>query len=65
MKRIQLAALSVLALGAALLAGRPVAAGAAPGPAKPQPRWALTWDAALAEAKERNVPIYVTFHQDG
>jgi hypothetical protein len=32
---------------------------------RPEPRWALTWEAALAEAKERNVPIYFADHQDG
>jgi hypothetical protein len=32
---------------------------------RPEPRWASSWEAALAEAKERNVPIIVSFHQDG
>ena len=27
-------------------------------------RWAHSWDEALAEAKERNVPINVAFHKD-
>jgi hypothetical protein len=53
-----------LALGAAILASGAASAGGAP-QAKPEPRWALTWDAAMAEAKERNVPIYIAFHQDG
>lgn len=32
---------------------------------KPDPQWALSWEAALAEAKDRNVPIFFTSHQDG
>ncbi|NUN48571.1 MAG: hypothetical protein HUU15_07065 [Candidatus Brocadiae bacterium] len=27
-------------------------------------RWASSWEEALAEAKERNVPIQVAFHKD-
>ncbi len=27
-------------------------------------RWAHSWDEAVAEAKERNVPIHVAFHKD-
>jgi hypothetical protein len=27
-------------------------------------RWAHSWEEALAEAKERNVPIHVAFHKD-
>ena len=64
MKRHRIFLAAALALGAAVLAGAPVVAGG-PQPPKPEPRWALTWDAALAEAKERNVPIFVTYHQDG
>lgn len=59
-----------LGLGTAALAA--FAALAALGPRlladakpRPEPRWALTWEAAIAEAKERNVPIIVSFHQDG
>ncbi|MCE9583780.1 MAG: hypothetical protein K8T20_14960 [Planctomycetes bacterium] len=26
--------------------------------------WAHSWDEAVAEAKERNVPIHVAFHKD-
>lgn len=26
--------------------------------------WAHSWEEALAEAKERNVPIHVAFHKD-
>lgn len=26
--------------------------------------WAQSWEAAIAEAKERNVPIHVAFHKD-
>ena len=55
---------AALALGAALLAAVPVVAGG-PAAAKPEPRWAQSWEAALAEAKERNVPIFISFHQDG
>jgi hypothetical protein len=27
-------------------------------------RWAHTWEQAVAEAKERNVPIHGAFHKD-
>lgn len=64
MTRSRVIIASALALGAAALAALPAAAGN-PGPARPEPRWALSWDAALAEAKERNVPIFISFHQDG
>jgi hypothetical protein len=56
---------SWLALGlglAGLLAAVP---GHAEQKARPEPRWALTWEAAAAEAKERNVPIFFSQHQDG
>lgn len=39
-------------------------------PAKPKEapkdsiKWATSWDAALKEAQERNVPIHVAFHKD-
>ncbi len=58
--------------GAPLLAGLGVAAlagaalttvGAAPG--QPTVRWAKSWEAAVAEATARDVPIFVTFHKDG
>ncbi len=26
--------------------------------------WATSWDDAIKEAKERNVPIYLTLHKD-
>jgi hypothetical protein len=55
---------AIAALGAAILVGLPVLAGGPPAP-RPEPRWALNWDAALTEAKERNVPIFISFHQDG
>ena len=29
-----------------------------------EPRWAHSWQSALEEAKVRNVPIFVSFHQD-
>ncbi len=32
---------------------------------RPDPKWALSWEAAQAEAKERNVPIFYAQHQDG
>ena len=54
------AALAVAAV--ASIAAAPIFAA---GPARPQPRWAQSWQAALAEAKERNVPIYIAYHQDG
>ena len=55
---------------AALALGLLALVAAAPGSGadakqRPEPRWALTWEAALKEAKERNVPIYAAFHQDG
>jgi hypothetical protein len=65
MVRLKLAALSALA-AAALVAAAPVVAGPGSTPnTKPQPRWALSWEEAKAEAAERNVPIFFTFHQDG
>ncbi len=27
--------------------------------------WRHTWEAGLAEAQMRNVPIFITFHKDG
>jgi hypothetical protein len=66
MVRLKLTALAGLAV-AALLASVPAVV-AGPGPTinqKPQPRWALSWEEAKVEAKERNVPIFISFHQDG
>jgi hypothetical protein len=40
-------------------------AGAAPDQQRPCVRWAASWDAAVAEATARHVPIFVTFHKDG
>ncbi|RMG18609.1 MAG: hypothetical protein D6731_01650 [Planctomycetota bacterium] len=38
----------------------------APGdPYRPSVRWASSWKEAVEEATARNVPIFVTFHQDG
>ena len=34
-------------------------------PDKPSVQWASSWEAAVEEATARNVPIFVTFHQDG
>ncbi len=31
---------------------------------KPSVQWAKSWEAAVEEAKARNVPIYVSFHMD-
>ena len=64
MNRIRAALAASVVLGAAVIAALPVVAGGPPGP-RPEPRWARSWDAALAEAKERNVPIFISFHQDG
>jgi hypothetical protein len=50
------------ALMAAALAGPAVAA---PGdPSRPSVKWANSWKEAVEEATARNVPIFVTFHQD-
>lgn len=27
-------------------------------------KWATSWDEAIREAKERNVPIHVAYHKD-
>ncbi|MGH7294763.1 MAG: hypothetical protein ACRELB_07520 [Polyangiaceae bacterium] len=56
---------SFLALAVAALTAVSASPLLAAGPARPQPRWALSWQAALQEAKERNVPIYIAYHQDG
>ena len=37
---------------------------AGPPPSKPSVQWASSWEAAVEEAKARNVPIYVSFHMD-
>jgi hypothetical protein len=34
-------------------------------PNTPIIQWAESWQAAVEEAKERNVPILITFHTDG
>ena len=64
MNRFRAALAASVAIGAAVLATLPVLAGGPPAP-RPEPRWATSWDAALAEAKERNVPVFISFHQDG
>lgn len=33
-------------------------------PPAPEVRWATSWEEALKEAKERNVPIHIGFHKD-
>lgn len=33
-------------------------------PDKPSVNWARSWEEAVEEATARNVPIFVTFHQD-
>jgi hypothetical protein len=48
----------MLTLAAVALAALPALAD------RPECRWSKSWDEALAEAKERNVPIMVTFHKD-
>jgi hypothetical protein len=58
--RIALAA--AFGLGTALFAGDRALAESK---VRFEPRWAVSWEAALQEAKERNVPIIVSFHQDG
>ena len=55
--KIRTAVIGSLALG---LAGMAEAV-----PDKPSVQWAQSWEAAVEEATARNVPIYVTFHQDG
>lgn len=49
------------------LAAAALALAALPCLAKPPEgvRWARTWDEALKEAKERNVPIHIGIHKDG
>ena len=49
---------SMLAAAAFVLAALPALAKG------PECKWAHSWDEALAEAKERNVPIHATFHKD-
>ena len=61
MRAARLFALAASFVG--LLASSPVFS--APPGEKPEPKWALSWQAALEEAKERNVPIYLAYHQDG
>jgi hypothetical protein len=53
------AVLGGLAIGLAGLAGA-----TPPGNEKPTINWAPSWDAAVAEATARHVPIFVTFHMD-
>ncbi len=62
--RTMVAVAALAAAAAAALAAGPALAGP---DARPRfdPPWAKSWEAALAEAKERNVPILVSFHQDG
>ena len=50
----------------ALLAGCAVglAGTAEAGPNKPSVQWAKSWKEAVEEATARNVPIFVSFHQD-
>jgi hypothetical protein len=64
----RLAALTsaVVALTALALAG-PVAAKTDPKDKKPvaQLRWAHSYAAAMAEAKDRGCVVFATFHEDG
>lgn len=48
-----------LAIGLAGLAG------ATPPEERPCITWATSWEAAVAEATARHVPIFATFHKDG
>lgn len=38
---------------------------ASPPGEQPSVQWAMSWEAAKAEAQARHVPIYATFHKDG
>lgn len=38
---------------------------ASPPGEQPSVQWAMSWEAAKAEAQARHVPIFVTFHKDG
>ncbi len=49
---------------AGFAAGLAGLAQAGPG-AKPTIQWASSWEEAVEEATARNVPIFVSFHQDG
>lgn len=55
--------------GATLLGGIAIGlatiAGANPPETRPCINWAMSWEAAVAEATARHVPIFVTFHKDG
>ena len=55
--------LGALALLAGLSLGLAETVEAAPGP-KPSVAWANRWKEAVKEATARNVPIFVSFHQD-
>ena len=54
-------------IGLALAIGLMIAPGVAlAGPGdKPSVKWANSWKEAVAEATARNIPIFVSFHQDG
>ncbi|MCE9583943.1 MAG: hypothetical protein K8T20_15780 [Planctomycetes bacterium] len=49
---------SYLSIAAFMLAALPALARG------PECKWAHSWEEALAEAKERNVPIHATYHKD-
>ncbi len=53
-----LTGLTVLGLAGMAHAGPP------PPSNKPSVQWASSWEAAVEEAKARNVPIFVSFHMD-
>jgi hypothetical protein len=58
--------ISVGALALGLVASFTGTALAAPGdPNRPSVQWANSWKEAVEEASARNVPIFVSFHQDG
>ena len=55
----------LLAAGIAAVVGFAGPAVAGPGPGgKPSVKWANSWKEAVEEATARNVPIFVSFHQD-
>jgi len=65
-RRLAFSALTALGLALAVHVPSVTAGGGKPAAApKAEPRWAKSWELAMEEAKERNVPIYITFHQDG
>ena len=50
---------------AAVLASGAAAVAKEKGRAEPHLRYVPTYEEAMTEARERNVPIFVAFHKDG